>query len=99
MLRETWTAGGIGRAKVRDGAHFFSHLDIESAGTTTDFMTGTNFHLDAMRFSSYLALEYAPEQVLHWMRRDANSERYYADQFEKVFGLPLCTARTNGCCP
>ncbi len=106
VFMETWMAGGIGRAqsgfdemafraKVRDGAHFFSHLGIESAGTTTDFMAGTNFYLYGTRFFSYLALTYSPEQVIQWMRRDADSERYYADQFEKVFGLPLDTAWTQ----
>ena len=44
---------------------------------------------------SYLALVYSPEQLLAWWRRDDGSERYYANQFERVFGLPLERAWQN----
>lgn len=97
---ETWLAGGTGRAqsafdemvfraRVRDEAHFYSDLGIESAGMTTDFMTGTNAYLYGTRFFNYLALEHSPQKVVDWLRRDPGSERYYSRQFEKVFGLPL----------
>jgi len=38
---------------------------------------------------NYLAFTYGPDRLLSWWRRDAGSRRYYADQFEQVFGLPL----------
>ena len=41
---------------------------------------------------SYLALTYSPEQLVAWWRRDDSSRRYYADDFERVFGLPLARA-------
>ncbi len=97
---ETWLAGGTGRAqsafdemvfrsRVRDGAHFYSDVGIESAGMNADFMTGTNAYLYGTRFFNYLALEHSPQKVVDWLRRDPGSERYYSRQFEKVFGLPL----------
>jgi hypothetical protein len=97
---ETWMAGGIGRAQgaydemvframVRDDAHFYSNLGLVSKGVAADFQTGTNAYLYGTRFFSYLAYTYSPEQVVAWLRRDEDSEAYYARQFEKVFGKPL----------
>lgn len=103
VFMETWMSGGLGRAQgafdemvframVRDDAHFYSNLGIVSEGVGVDFQTGINAYLYGTRFISYMALVYSPEDVIEWLRRGENSERYYANQFEKVFGKPLQTA-------
>jgi len=100
VFLETWMAGGVGRgqgaydemafrAMVRDDAHFYSNLGLVSAGTRVDFQVGVNAYLYGTRFYSYLAYQYSPEQVIEWLRRDEDSKRYYATQFEHVFGKPL----------
>jgi hypothetical protein len=60
-----------------------------SKGTEIDFQRGANAYLYGTRFMDYLALTYGPDRLLAWWRRDAGSRRYYADQFQQVFGLPL----------
>lgn len=103
VYMETWMSGGLGRAQgamdemvframVRDNAHFYSNLGIVSEGIGVDFQTGTNAYLYGTRFFSYLALVYSPEDVIQWLKRDEGSERYYANQFEQVFGKSLDTA-------
>ncbi len=100
VFMETWMSGGIGRAQgaydemvframVRDQAHFYSDLGIVSEGTAIDFQTMTNAYLYGTRFFSYLAYHYSPQQVIEWLSRGEDSKRYYARQFEHVFGLPL----------
>lgn len=100
VFMETWMSGGLGRAQgafdemvfrgmVRDDAHFYSNLGIVSEGVGIDFQAGINAYLYGTRFFSYLALVYSPEQVIEWLKRGEGSERYYAKQFEKVFGKPL----------
>lgn len=100
VFLETWMSGGLGRAQgaydemvfrsmVRDDAHFYDPLGLVSEGTSIDFQVGVNSYLYGTRFMSYLALEYSPEQVVGWLQRGPDSERYYARQFHKVFGLPL----------
>ena len=100
VFMETWMAGGFGRAQgaydemvframVRDDAHFYSPVGLESEGIFVDFQVGVNDYLYGTRFFSYLALTYSPEQVIQWLRRDEDSEAYYASQFRSVFGLPL----------
>jgi len=100
---ETWMAGGVGRAQgaydemvfrsmVRDDAHFYSNLGLVSEGMRIDFQVGVNAYLYGTRFFSYLAYHYSPEQVVEWLGRDENSRRYYASQFENVFGKPLVDA-------
>ncbi len=100
VFMETWMAGGIGRAQgaydemvfrsmVRDDAHFYSNLGLVSEGTMVDFQVGVNAYLYGTRFFSYLAYQYSPEQVIEWLKRDEDSERYYANQFRKVFGKAL----------
>ncbi len=97
---ETWMSGGIGRAQgaydemvfrsmVRDDAHFYSNLGIVAEGSSVDFQGTVNAYLYGTRFMSYLAFEYSPEQLVEWLSRDEDSERYYAKQFSRVFGLPL----------
>jgi hypothetical protein len=100
VFMETWMAAGLGRAQgafdemvframVRDDAHFYSNLGLVSQGTLVDFMVGVNAYLYGTRFFSYLALNYSPEQVIEWLSRGADSERYYASQFRAVFGKSL----------
>jgi hypothetical protein len=100
VFMETWLSGGRGRAQggydemvframVRDNARFYDPLGLVSKGTEIDFQTGANAYLYGTRFMDYLAFTYGPERLLGWWRRDAQSRRYYADDFERVFGLPL----------
>jgi hypothetical protein len=100
VFMETWMGGGLGRAQggydemvframVRDNAHFYDPLGLVSRGVRVDFQIGANAYLYGTRFFTYLAYTYSPEKVVDWYRRDADSERYYSDQFQKVFGIPL----------
>jgi hypothetical protein len=100
VFMETWLSGGVGRAQggydetvframVHDNAKFYDPLGLVSKGTEIDFQTGANDYLYGTRFMDYLALTYGPQRLLAWWRRDANSRRYYADDFKRVFGLPL----------
>jgi hypothetical protein len=100
---DTWMDGGFGRAQggydemvframVRDGAQFYDPLGLESRGTQVDFQVVVNAYLYGTRFVTWLAYAYSPEKVVEWLRRDEGSKRYYADQFEHVFGLPLTEA-------
>ena len=97
---ETWMAGGRGRAQgaydemvframVRDKAHFYDPAGLASEGTKVDFQVGVNNYLYGTRFVSYLGLQYSPEQVLEWDARHEGSKRYYADQFQQVFGKSM----------
>ena len=100
VFLETFMAGGLGRAQggydemvframVRDDAHFYSPLGLVSRGTMIDFQTGANAYLYGTRFFTWLAYTYGPDKLIAWMKRDEGSARYYADQFEVVFGLPV----------
>src|SRR4030095_850643 len=97
---ETWMAGGIGRAQgswdemvfgsmVRDGTSFYDPLGLVSEGMKIDFQAAINAYLYGTRFVSYMALTHSPESVVEWVKRKDGSERYYAHQFEHVFGEPL----------
>ena len=100
VFLETFMAGGLGRAQggydemvframVRDDAHFYSPLGLVSRGTMVDFQTGANAYLYGTRFFTWLAYTYGPDKLIAWMGRDEGSARYYSDQFQVVFGLPL----------
>jgi len=100
VFLETWMSGGLGRAQgafdemvfrtmVRDDAEFYSALGLVSQGTRIDFQVGVNAYLYGTRFMNYLALEYSPEQLIEWLSRSEDSERYYASQFAHVFGKSL----------
>lgn len=100
VFMETWLSGGRGRAQggydemvframVRDNAEFYDPLGLESKGNDVDFQTGANDYLYGTRFMDYLARTYGPERLIDWWRRDAGTDRYYADDFRRVFGLPL----------
>ena len=97
VFMETWEGGGYGRAQggydemmframVRDGARFYDPLGLVSKGTEVDFQVGANAYLYGTRFMSYLALEYGPEKLIDWWRRDAGSRRSYSDDFRRVYG-------------
>jgi hypothetical protein len=100
VFMETWLSGGRGRAQggydemvframVRDNAKFYDPLGLASKGTAIDFQTGANDYLYGTRFMDYLAYTYGADRLLAWWRRDGDSRRYYADDFQRVFGLPL----------
>ena len=100
VFMETWMAGGMGRAlgaydemvfrtMVRDGAHIYNAVGLESEGTAKDFQVGANSYLYGTRFMSYLALQYSPERLLDWVTRTDGSRRYFASQFKAVYGLDL----------
>jgi len=100
VFMETWMGGGVGRAQggydemvframVRDDAHFYDPLGLASRGIRVSFQAGGNAYLYGTRFITYLAYVYSPEKVVAWLRRDEGSRRYYSDQFQQVFGIPL----------
>ena len=100
VFMETWMGGGLGRAQggydemvframVRDDAHFYDPLGLVSRGVLVDFQITANAYLYGTRFFTWLAYQYAPEKVVAWLRRDHESERYYADNFQAVFGMSL----------
>jgi len=97
---ETWMSGGLGRAQggydemvframVRDGAHFYDPLGLESRAVRADFQVSANAYLYGTRFVTWLAYHHSPEKVIEWIRRDEGSARHYAARFEQVFGVPL----------
>jgi len=100
VFMETWMGGGIGRAQggydemvframVQDDAHFYDPLGLVSRGVQIDFQVGANAYLYGTRFFTWLAYTYSPEKVVAWLRRDEGSERQYADNFQRVFGISL----------
>ena len=100
VFMETWLAGGHGRGQsgyyemvfrtmVKDDAHFYDPLGLESEGNKIDFQLGVNNYLYGSRFVSYLAFKYSPETLISWIRRQEGSKAHYAADFEHVFGMPL----------
>ena len=100
VFLETWMAGGLGRAQgpydemvframVRDNARFYDPLGLEAEGTKVDFQVGVNSYLYGTRFMSYLAYVHGPESLLQWVGRGPGSRRYFANQFQNVYGRPL----------
>lgn len=100
VFMETWMAGGMGRAlgaydemvfrtMVRDSAHIYSPVGLESEGTAKDFQVGANSYMYGTRFMSYLALQYGPERLLEWVTRTDRTKRYFASQFKQVYGSDL----------
>jgi hypothetical protein len=100
---ETWMAGGLGRAQgpydemvfrsmVRDDSRFYDPLGLVSEGRKIDFQVESNSYLYGTRFMSYLAYRFSPEQLLEWVGRGDGSKKYYAHQFENVFGIRLADA-------
>ena len=100
VFQETWMAGGLGRAqggydemmfrsKVRDDGHFYDPLGLVAEGVRIDFQVGANAYLYGGRFMSYLAYTYSPDKLVDWVKRTDDSHRWYAKDFERVYGLPL----------
>jgi hypothetical protein len=100
VFMETFMGGGVGRAQagydemvframVRDGAHIYDPLGLESRGVRVDFQVTSNAYLYGTRFITWLAYAHSPSKVVAWLRRDEGSRRNYADQFAHVFGVPL----------
>lgn len=100
VFMETWMAGGVGRvqsgydemvfrAMVRDDARFYDPLGLASHAVKVNFQVGVNAYLYGTRFFTWLGYTHSPEKVVEWIRRDEGSERYYADNFRRVFGIPL----------
>ncbi|MBO6585925.1 MAG: hypothetical protein JJ953_07480 [Gracilimonas sp.] len=96
----TWMSGGIGRVMgaydemmfrtmVRDSSYIYDAVGLESEGTTTDFEAGANSYMYGTRFMAYLSHQYGPESLLEWVSRDDDSKRFYARQFEQVYGNSL----------
>ena len=100
---ETWMAGGRGRAQgaydemvframTRDNARFYDPAGLVAEGTKIDFQVGVNDYLYGTRFISWLALHYSPEKIVDWVSRKEGTRRYYSDQFQQVFGVPMESA-------
>ncbi len=96
----TWMSGGIGRVMgaydemmfrtmVRDGAHIYDAVGLESEGTTVDFQVGSNSYMYGTRFMTYLSNKYGPDSLLEWVSRTDESKRFYANQFRNVYGNSL----------
>ena len=97
---ETWMAGGLGRAQgpydemmfrsmVRDGAHFYDPLGLVAEGVKVDFQVGANAYLYGGRFMTYVAYTYGPDMLIEWVKRTDEGERWYENEFERVFGITL----------
>lgn len=102
VFMETWLSGGIGRSMggydemvfrtmVRDGAYFYTPVGLETEGTTIDFQVGVNAYLYGTRFVSFLAGEYGLEKLKKFYNRTNDSRRFYASQFENVYGEDIET--------
>lgn len=100
VFLETWMAGGLGRslggydemafrAMVLEDAYFYDVVGLESEGTTIDFQVGQNSYLYGTRFVTYLGAQYGPEKVIQWFDRSSGSKRYFASQFQKIYGRSL----------
>jgi hypothetical protein len=97
---ETWMAGGLGRAlggydemvfraMVRDDAHIYDVVGLESEGTAADFQTGANSYLYGTRFMTWVSWKWGPDKLLSWVTRDENTKRYFAGRFKEVYGVSL----------
>ena len=100
VFMETWMSGGIGRVlggydemvfrtMVRDSAYFYNVVGLETEGTTIDFQVGVNSYLYGTRFVSYLANTYGIGKLKEFYTRSDSSMRFYARQFEHVYGSPV----------
>jgi hypothetical protein len=103
VFLETWMAGGLGRAQggydemvfrtmVRDSAHIYDLVGLESEGTKIDFQGGVNSYLYGTRFMSYLAYQYGPDKLIEWTNRVDGGQRYFAAHFKSVYGMSLGAA-------
>lgn len=97
---ETWLGDGFGRAlggydetyfrtQIKEGKELFSVVGLETEGNTSDFQQGSVSYLYGTRFVNYLVLTYGYEKLVEFYNRTDDSEKFYADQFEKVYGRKL----------
>lgn len=97
---ETWLNGGVGRALggydemyfrsiIAEDDRLFSVVGLETEGSTTDFQIGTNAYLYGTRFVNYLAYQYGIDSLFRFYNRTADSRRFFASQFKKVYGNSL----------
>ncbi len=100
VFLETWMSGGLGRAlggydemvfrtMVRENAHIYDYVGLESEGTSIDFQVGVNSYLYGTRFFTYLGEKYGPDKLIEWVKRTDGTRRYFSAQFHKVYGVPL----------
>ena len=100
VFLETWLAGGVGRAQgpydemvframVRDDAHFYDPIGLQSEGTRVDFQAGVNAYLYGTRFVNYLVYVYGRETIIDWIAIKPGDRKYYTAQFAQVYGLSL----------
>jgi hypothetical protein len=100
VFLETWMGGGLGRAQggydemvfrtmVRDDARFYDPLGLASRAVRVDFQVGANAYLYGTRFVTWLAYVHSPERVVEWLKRGEGSERYWSDEFERLFGRTI----------
>src|SRR4029079_7450006 len=68
---------------------FYDPVGLASKGVFVDFQAEKNAYLYGTRFFTWLAYTYSPEKVVAWIRRDEGSQRYWSDQFQHVFGMPV----------
>ncbi len=100
VFMETWMSGGMGRVlggydemvfrtMVLDSSYFYKVVGLETEGTTIDFQVGVNSYLYGTRFVSYLANKYGVYKLKEFYSRTDSSSRFYADQFENVYGVDV----------
>ncbi len=103
VFMETWMSGGLGRvlggydemvfrSMVNENAYFYQPIGLETEGTTIDFQVGVNSYLYGARFISYLSSVYGMEKVHQFYERNSSGSKFYANQFEEVFGKSVVTA-------
>lgn len=97
---ETWMSGGLGRAlggydemvfrsMVKENQYFYKVVGLETEGTAVDFKVGANSYLYGTRFTSFLANKYGMEKLRAFFGRDPGSSRFFASQFEDVYGVDV----------
>lgn len=97
---ETAMDGGVGRAlgtydemyfrtQYYESKKLYSVVGLETEGTSADFQVGATSYLYGTRFVNYLAYKYGPESLFSFYNRTTGSKPFYANQFKKVYGLPL----------
>ncbi len=97
VYMETWMSGGLGRvlggydemvfrSMTKENAYFYRPIGLQTEGTTIDFQVGVNAYLYGTRFVSYLSSTYGVDKVKQFYKRDSESSKFYANQFENVFG-------------
>ncbi len=106
IFAETFMNGGYGRAlggydemvfrtMVLDSAYFYLPVGLETEGTTVDFKVDANAYLYGARFINYLANSHGVDKLLQFYNRSDSSSRFFATQFENVYGNDLISEWKN----